>query len=315
MNENTHEARLAAFQESYGNEEDPGMTLADMVISLGNTLEMIVGASIAAEAMAPVARSLGHHAGDWRETITTWSNNAFSDWELGHLMHDMAAYAKFGIDIAAEAEDSEAEIAARIEVRITAAETFLDSVSLDHLIGKDRKQDFETIVLMARTRWQLDHGKPVTPEGLARLGAVSDSRMRGLARQAADATIQMDANRLIPAQAALDWLENQPKFKSSLWKTDRPAADPEAAEPEISDPVFIPEARDGSRFLPGLDTGQGYAIGQKGHEQVVADFDEALSILSRMEPPRWRRPSPASGIPSLVTGVRWVRLGRNSLDI
>lgn len=316
MNSHSYEDRLAAFHESYGNDEDPGQTLADIVIALGNSLEMILGEKIASKAMTVIAETLGNNDGDWREKIESGSSSAFSEWPLGQRMHDLVAYAKFGIDVPASADDSDDEIAERIEGRIIAAEKFLAGIDLDLLIGKDRRQDLEDIVVMARTRWQLDQGKHVAPDGLARLGGVSDSRMRGLARNATDAVIPMDDLRLVSAQAALDWLANQPKYRTSIWRTERPSAhEPDAHfEAVISDPIFVPESKDGSRFLPELAAGNGFRIGQKGHEQVVKDFDEALTILSHMERPTWRRPSPTSGIPSIVSGVRWVRVDRNSLN-
>lgn len=317
MNNNIYQDRRADFFESYGNDEDPGQTLADTVIALGNTIEMIVGEKIAAKAMTVIAQTLGNHDGDWREGIEDGSSSAFSEWPLGQMMHDLVAYAKFGIDLPTSGDDSNEEIAERIETRIIAAEKFLASIDLEHLIGKDRKLDFENVVVMARTRWKLDRDMHVGPEGLARLGAVSDSRMRGLARSASDAVIPMDGLRLISAQAALDWLANQPKYKPSIWQTHRPDGYESDAHPEtgIAAPIFVPESKDGSRFLPELDTGNGFRIGQKGHEQVVKDFDEALKILARMERPTWRRPSPISGVHSIVSGVRWARVDRNSLNV
>lgn len=51
--------------------------------------------------------------------------------------------------------------------------------------------------------------------------------------------------------------------------------------------------RDGSKsfFLPACRMGAGYRIGPKGDETVVVDYWAALSLLTEMRPPRFRRPN------------------------
>jgi hypothetical protein len=78
--------------------------------------------------------------------------------------------------------------------------------------------------------------------------------------------------------------------------------------------VFVPVARDGSTFHPGLKRGGGYTIGEKGTETQVVDFDEALVELQRMPIPYWRRQN-ASGNWGIVSGVRWARLDASDLEI
>ena len=51
--------------------------------------------------------------------------------------------------------------------------------------------------------------------------------------------------------------------------------------------------RDGTKtfFLPACRMAGGYRIGPKGEEATVSDFWEALTRLSAMQPPRFRRPN------------------------
>lgn len=69
--------------------------------------------------------------------------------------------------------------------------------------------------------------------------------------------------------------------------------------------ILVPVARDGSVFNARLKTAKGFRIGPKGDEFLVETLEEALSAFKKMPSPHWRRPSRTSGIPGIVTGVRW----------
>lgn len=71
--------------------------------------------------------------------------------------------------------------------------------------------------------------------------------------------------------------------------------------------LTVPVARDGSFFSTAIRGKNGYRIGPKGSEVLVPDFYEALETLGKMSAPYWRRPSKKSGIPGIVTGIRWER--------
>lgn len=70
------------------------------------------------------------------------------------------------------------------------------------------------------------------------------------------------------------------------------------------DEFFVPVAKDGTWFSPGLFRG-GYRIGPKGEERVVADYIDAVRNLNEMTSPCWRRPN-AKGNWGIVTGVAWM---------
>lgn len=53
--------------------------------------------------------------------------------------------------------------------------------------------------------------------------------------------------------------------------------------------------RDGTKthFLPSHKQAKGYRIGEKGSEQVIPDYWEALALLRSMSTPRFRRKNSA----------------------
>jgi hypothetical protein len=307
-----HETRLADFQAGYGNEGDPAWILGGLMIEVGETITAITGKRIADEAMGIIALSLNHFDGDWRFAIEENCSSIFSEWKMGSDLYALAGYAQAGVR-ANEITDADT-FCEFIRDTIESAEALKNQLTINKHVDPVLKQEFSDIVSMAVARWNIDNDAPVQPEGLARLAGISDSRMRSLAKGSDDAVLPLNDKREIAASVALDWLKTQPKFKSSIWRSsfDKEASDkPRAAVP--FNPIFVPEAADGSRFLPDLATDRGFQIGEKGDEVYVADYDEALRQLQMMDPPRWRRPSPVSGKMSVVVGARFVRVNRNEI--
>lgn len=74
--------------------------------------------------------------------------------------------------------------------------------------------------------------------------------------------------------------------------------------------IEVPMARDGSKFTPSLQRSSGYCVGNKGAEQIVPNFEDALCVLREMAVARWRRPNRA-GNWGIVTAVEWVELELN----
>lgn len=66
----------------------------------------------------------------------------------------------------------------------------------------------------------------------------------------------------------------------------------------------LPVARDGTFFHPGLSRSGYFTIGEKGDEQRVNNFQDALKALRAMTVPRWRRPND-QGNWGIVSGIRW----------
>lgn len=70
--------------------------------------------------------------------------------------------------------------------------------------------------------------------------------------------------------------------------------------------LLVPYARDGTWFHPGLAYSDGnYRIGQRGEERVIRSYRLALRELRQMPVACWRRPSPRTGLFSVVSAVQW----------
>ena len=69
---------------------------------------------------------------------------------------------------------------------------------------------------------------------------------------------------------------------------------------------FVPQARDGTRFMPDLRNAKGlYTVGDKGDEKKFSDYHLALAFLAKMGVAKWRRPN-AQGNWGIVSAVGWV---------
>ena len=127
----------------------------------------------------------------------------------------------------------------------------------------------------------------------------------------ATAQLERGPNGGIVALSALSWLQRRKDFLQSIWNEDeRLEEGPEGAAIEAGRMIFVPVARDGSIFNPGLIRGGKYQIGAKGEEQDFDSFEAALDALNAMPVPRWRRPNEL-GNWGIVSGIAWQRVERH----
>jgi hypothetical protein len=71
-----------------------------------------------------------------------------------------------------------------------------------------------------------------------------------------------------------------------------------------SDSIYVPIAKDGSFFSKECRMSNGYKVGEKGNEQYIESFQDALTQLKDMPLAKWRRPN-AKGHYGLVSAVEW----------
>lgn len=307
------EERAREFTNRFDNDIDAAMTLVELVRAAGDFLERIVGSAAVDAGMKHIIGPLsGGDDTTWREDLDAGESGAFSEWPLGQMLHDLNAYAHYGIDLAAREHETEEQVADRLRQMVETADAFLRACPLDTWLGKERSPQLETTVLLARNRWALDHDRPVEPEALAIFGGVKMSRMRNML--AGKEPELRRENGLVPAHEAHRWLAGRDNFYPSIWRTARPTWSEEVCTFTYADPIFVPEARDGSVFHPGLARRNGFTIGEKGREYQVPGFEEALLELQKMPVPAWRRPSPGKGGWGIVRGVSWVRMSQDELD-
>jgi hypothetical protein len=308
--------RATIFHEQYGNDVDAGADLAEIVVAAGDYLARIIGPEAVDAAMSRMISEVVVASGesveqpdDWRTSLSQAAHNCYSEWPLGSRLHDLAAYAVYGIVL--DGSDDAGSRSKALEQAINEAEDFLKATPVAEW-GLSVKGDLHRLVRLAVNRWALDNGQSVEPAALAQFGGVSEGHIRNMMSGQKRAFTSMDG--LIPAQEAHAWLSGRPEFWNSVWREQSLPQYAQKHRPALAKAVFVPVARDGSIFHPGLKRGGGYTIGEKGSETQIADFDEALSELQRMPIPYWRRPN-ASGNWGTVSGIRWARLDVSDLEI
>lgn len=265
-------------------------------------------------------------------------------------LHDLNAFANFGVipiwglagkpcleteagaDLARRLKAATEDVPAYIEgicSRIDQLEALLPRQETGHAMIAETIQTRD----QARARLALDQDQPITLHALALLSGVTPKRIQNAIYAKTDEAPLVGKNGLIAPEACELWL-NARDFHWSIWKQVTALAPLdadwgkqipfEAVEPsvDVEDYLFVPVANDGSYFHPGLYRGgevreregkAGYSIGAKGAEQTFEDFEEALSALSRMATPRWRRPNSESQIWGIVSGQTWKRVRRADL--
>ena len=308
--------RAQIFHEQYGNDFDAPDALPDFVIAAGNYISRIVGHEDTDAGMARIVGQLVNVGGgtiakpsEWREALTAYRHDCFSIWQIGPQLHDLAAYAEYGI-VLHESEDPE-ELADHIKHLLKQAQELEAETPIAqwHL---NANNELTRLVTIARNRWALDNGEPIEPIALAHFGGVSEGRIRNM-MSGANKTFPSDDGR-VPAQDAFKWLKARPEFWNSIWREQ--SLPQYAHEPNVPlhQAVFVPVARDGSTFHPDLRRGSAYTIGKKGAEEQIADFNEALAQLQLMPVPYWRRPN-SSGNWGTVAGIRWERVDMADLGM
>jgi hypothetical protein len=300
--------RAQLFHEQFDSRFDPADSLPEFVLAAGDYLARIVGKEDVDAGMAQiVSRVVGvsgrdiNATSEWRTAIIENRSNCFSEFKIGEPLHNLAAYARYGI-ILHDSEDAE-ELSKHLMGLLKEAEDLEFKTPFSQW-GLNPINSITYIIKIARNRWALDNKLPVEPVALAFFGGVSEGRIRNM-MSGADSKFEPENGR-IPAQQALKWLADRPEFWNSIWREQSLPLYETGKGDHVEKAIFIPVSRDGSTFHPDLRRGQSYTLGKKGEEIQVADFDEALAHLQRMPVPYWRRPN-AAGNWGSVSGVRWER--------
>jgi hypothetical protein len=305
--------RVAWFSETYGDYFDAGWTLVHLVQGCGRFLARIVGSSKANTAMAEAITDLVDvrtSPQSWQEDLEEAGTNAFSEWPLGKELYELTAYAIFGFIF--KKGGSQEERREFLESKVTALIDFYDAAPINlWRIEDGRRSELETLVTLVRNRWALDNSKPIEPFALAYFGDLKEGSIRNMMSGEKARFTNKDGK--IPANEALKWLSTRPSFWNSVWQETTEFYFVSVNESAVDDPVFVPVARDGSIFHPGLRRSSGFTIGKKGDEHQEESFGYALFRLQQMPVPYWRRPN-EKGHFGIVRGMRWVRLDRKFLE-
>jgi hypothetical protein len=300
--------RREIFIETYGNHFDAGWTLVHLVRSCGFFLAKIVGEESALRGMSLVTKDMTEEGGsmaDWAEDLDYSGTNAFCEWPLGIKLYDLTAYAEFGVILCDDPDPTERRT--YLKSLIQEVKEFYNSSPIEVWGGNSdggERSELELLITLATNRWELDNERPIDPKALSYFGGITEGSVRNM-MSGADATFRNEDGK-IPAVEALFWLEKRNEYWNSVWEElESPEVTSQSSE-EVT-PVFVPVARDGSIFHPGLKRPSGFIIGKKGDESHIDDFDEALTLLQSMPTPYWRRPND-KGVPGIVKGMRWARV-------
>jgi hypothetical protein len=301
----TADERQELFHDTFDVTIDASVTLARLVRGAGDYLARIIGKDRVDAGMSVMLEPLAsNNPKDWRHELEENEGQCFSIWPLGSLLHDLAAYAYFGIALKTpELTDPQIEVEDHLRQMVQDAANFLDESPLD-LWSSDRSApQMEQIIMLARNRWALDNDNPVEPAALAVFGGVTEARIRNMMSGADSRFANRDGK--IRASDAFKWLSDRDSFFDSIWRASSPSRET-LSNDSLGQPVFVPVARDSSVFHPGLAGRSGFTVGPKGEEQHILDFHNALTELQRMPIPYWRRPN-EKGVPGIVRGIRWDR--------
>lgn len=315
--------RRAHWEETYvsSNDWDFGQWIAEFVRHGGEYLEQLIGADLVAEPLRAMLANAANSAGvsdaaaermTWRELLEG-SASAWDAWAFGRVLQELVFYGRYGIvaDEKISLEDRQDHIQRLLEQ----AEAVLRVTPLRAIAERENNPHYgaevEKVMLMARNRWALDEGEGVIdPTALALFGGVTEGRIRNL-MSGANRELE-NVNGKVTVSSALRWLADRPDFFNSIWQ-DEESSPPSAAETPYAAVRFLPKARDGSFFHPGLKRADSYTVGAKGSEVHIADFDEALDYLQRLPSAMWRRPNEA-GNWGIVKAADWVRVTDEELQ-
>jgi hypothetical protein len=185
---------------------------------------------------------------------------------------------------------------------------FLNVLPVEH--WKLEAEDLVSIARRTIVRWKLDAGEPINA---AELALLSRKARQTINNKLARPQEIIGSQPHIKAKDALDWLACQPDFYLSIWQEQDDSDTFSDPEREMDDIAFVPVAKDGTFFHPGLRRDGVYLVDTEGAEQKIKDFDAALEILQKMYFPEWRRPA-EGGRWTRVRGLSWQRMQRVDLE-
>lgn len=339
------EGRLSTFLEVFTEEETD--TFARSLVTIGDMVEAGFGAGQAVQIMSAVEQiitsvtqpdslKLSVDAG-WRERFLDINVAADTPFPLTlRRAQDLNAFAYFGIlaswsgiedgKTVPGLEDTLVDVPRYIEDTIEILDRFVS------LFGKGAEtwgfSVIERTILAARARLRIDQDEPMTVHELAAISQVVPKRLQNAMYAKSDEAPITNKDGLITPASARRWLEAR-DYLPSLWQSfiaDRAweqnlggqaAGQANCESTETNDFLFVPEAADGSVFGPescfqGSDGLKHYTIGEKQAERTFDNYDDALSALTAMVTPRWRRPNNRGNF-GIVRAARWRRVSRAEL--
>lgn len=295
--------RWLEFSHAFGNEGffEDGIILA--VDKMASLCGIMFGEDNASAGFTRMVAGIfeGHSKEeDWSTILDVNSSSIYSETPGGQLLHDLTAYADYGIVLAATRDNEQRE--QLLATQVQTAERLLELLPVErwNLSG----EYLIILICKASTRWKLDNDKPVTARELALLSGRAlqtiKNKLSGRFREI------IGTEKCIEAREANAWLSVQKDFKASIWRHQNDEASLAQLDRGYEGVMFLPVAKDGSVFHPGVRREGKYLIDEEGREREFEDFEEALEALQLMMFPQWRRPTEEGGW-TRVRSVEWRR--------
>lgn len=304
------ETRLDEFIDVFGNEdvyENAVLSALEQTYLLMTILFGEIPAKDGFDAMIETAFPEAQKDLPWRERLEELGQTLLFESRGGELIHSLTAYADYGIvldpndslDLREASLREELELAEELLARLPVEDWALEAEGMVRVTRK------------ALARWKVDCGQPIDGKELALL---SGRALQTVKNKLSGKSPEIQGNlQKIEARDALNWLLLQDTYHSSIWRDQEHVDVPLPDELQLKHVMFVPVAKDGSMFHPGLKRDGHYIIGGGGSEKHFTVFNDALAALHMMFWPEWRRPS-EGGRWTKVRGVDWRRVTPEDLE-
>lgn len=302
--------RWLHFTQSFGNNGFFEEGVVRSMHAIGHILTSFFGEEIAKAGLDDmVYKVLGHQdsSTNWDDLLEDGFTQIYSETRIGQLLHDLTAYADYGIVLATARDAQQREKLLRAQVE--QAVNLLELLPLD--LWKLEGEHLARLIRKSAARWKLDNGEPVNAKELA---LVSGRALQTIKNKLAGKPAEIIGNQnRIDAHEALAWLGAQADFYTSIWRDQDDTDTLVEQDRGLGQVLFLPVAKDGSVFHPGVQRDGKYLIDEDGKERATSDFKEALAILQSMYFPQWRRPT-QEGVWTRVRAAEWRRYDEDQLD-
>lgn len=302
--------RASHFHEVFGGEEFIEDSIIEASARLWRLASVLYGEDAAEGALNVLVGACFPAAlrgTAWRDVLDEEANGIYSETPGGGLLHDLTAYADFGILLASWRDTSEREQA--LELQVTSGLLLLELISAN--LQSPETSPIWRIVTKAAARWKLDSGRALNKIDLSLLSGLADqsikNKLSGKSKELEGSAHHIEAHN------ALAWLSGQKKFVSSIWRDQSGIEYAPYDVGNLESFAFVPVAVDGSHFHAGLKRDDVYTIGIGSAEMQTDDFEDALAKLQSMAVPTWLRPN-SVGRWTHVRSLKWARVSYQDLE-
>jgi len=309
INNEVHQ-RTMEFRAAFGNKEFFEEGMIRSLEAMFGLCEIFFGkdcASLGFDTMVSHVFQRNDGKLGWQEILEEDFVGIYSETKLGQLLHDLTAFADYGIVLATARDDKQ-----RLQLlasQVQQAEALLSLLPSD--VWGLNDEHLVVVLQKSLARWKVDNGDPLDAGELAIL---SGRALQTIKNKLSGQTKEIKGSqKRIEAHEARAWLSAQKDYYGSLWQIQDDTDIVIEADQGMGDVVFVPIAKDGSTFNPGLQRDGKYLIDAEGAEREFDDFTSALTALQQMHFPQWRRPTP-EGKWTRVRGVEWRRVSVQELE-